>query len=209
MYLRIHTKTWRLSRSLSSAIVPDVLLLGDERLKKIAQPTAHFSTDSLKKMETDLHARLTLFREEHGFGRAIAATQIDHHVRMIACNLSSTDSDYRKDEQPFTICNPVITWKSDEKFSLWDDCMSFPDLLVRVRRHESISLRYEDVDGKEYVWENIPRAVAELLQHETDHLDGVLAVDLAEDKAKDIVKREDFEANEAKYKAMVDWNPGQ
>ena len=58
--------------------------------------------------------------------------QIGHAVRMIACNLGA-DASHRPGEQPFTLCNPEITWRSEETFSLWDDCMSFPHLMVPLR----------------------------------------------------------------------------
>ena len=67
-----------------------------------------------------------------------------------------------------------------QAFRLWDDCFSFPDLLVYLERAETVRVRYEDEDGA-------PRMVtatgplSELLQHEIDHLDGVLAVDRALD----------------------------
>ena len=60
---------------------------------------------------------------------------------------------------------------------MWDDCMSFPFMLVKVMRYNSISVKFSDAKGKEHFWENLPLDVAELVQHEVDHLDGILAVD--------------------------------
>eukprot|EP00966_Prymnesium_polylepis_P098789 2287739-Prymnesium_polylepis.1 len=62
---------------------------------------------------------------------------------MIACDLGQ-HAVHRPEEQPFTLCNPLVIGRSTETFSMWDDCMSFPHLMVRLRRHESISLRYYD-----------------------------------------------------------------
>ena len=116
--------------------------------------------------------------------------------------------------KPFTLCDPVITYKSPQTFTLWDDCMSFPDLLVRVSRHDSISLAWCDVEGEKYCWSHLGREEAELLQHELDHLDGVLAVDRALDGkavgvSEDIVERGKFEAAVDWYREQVDWWPGQ
>lgn len=57
------------------------------------------------------------------------------------------------DRGAFTLHNPEITWRSEATFTLWDDCMSFPDLLVKVRRAESISIKYIDDDGRVAVLE--------------------------------------------------------
>jgi peptide deformylase len=65
---------------------------------------------------------------------------------------------------------------------LWDDCMSFPDLLVRVKRHTGFTLTYLDEHGVEHSMA-VGGVLSELLQHEIDHLDGVLAVSRAVDGA--------------------------
>mmetsp|Transcript_29223 Transcript_29223/g.92140 ORF Transcript_29223/g.92140 Transcript_29223/m.92140 type:complete len:227 (-) Transcript_29223:46-726(-) len=200
-------------------VAPPVLLLGDDRLRRVAE-RCRFRTDGaaeeamarLKTAEAELHARLKAFRAEHGFGRAIAAPQIDRCIRMIACNLvdcrSAGAAACPAPSQPFTLCNPELTWRSEETFTMWDDCMSFPGLLVRVARHRSVSLRWQDSDGQEYHWERLGQEEAELLQHEMDHLDGVLAVDLAVAGEEDIVRREEFEKNRGEYLERVDWVPG-
>jgi peptide deformylase len=104
-------------------------------------------------------------------------------------------------EGPFFIVNPVITVRSEETFTMWDDCMSFPDLLVRVRRNASLSLSFVDEHFQRHEWRDVDEAVAELLQHEIDHLDGVLAVD----RAMERVARSDYERNRERYDAMVDY----
>jgi peptide deformylase len=60
--------------------------------------------------------------------------------------------------------------------------MSFPWLLVRVKRHVSVSVQFLDDSGAQHTWERLDRATSELLQHEIDHLDGVLATDLVSDQ---------------------------
>ena len=139
-----------------------------------------------------LQATLEAFRREHGFGRAIAAPQIGLAYRIIAVNLGT----------PFVVIDPEIVWRSDESFTLWDDCMSFPSLLVRVRRHRSISLRYRDEHGQPRTWEHLDPAAAELLQHEIDHLDGILAVDRA-DGPDALVTRAAYEQMPAYFQRQV------
>jgi peptide deformylase len=97
-----------------------------------------------------------------------------------------------------------VTWRSDETFTMWDDCMSFPGLLVRVSRASSISIDYVDEKGTPKRWERLDRAASELLQHEIDHLDGILAVDRAEGLDA-LVLREAYEANRAHHDARVDY----
>ena len=121
----------RLLTRRSHIVAPAVLRLGDPRLR-LPSADCVLEDPALPLMERELHAALQEFRDTHGFGRAISAPQIGHAVRMIACNLGA-DASHRPGEQPFTLCNPEITWRSEETFSLWDDCMSFPHLMVPLR----------------------------------------------------------------------------
>ena len=127
---------------------------------------------SLADELTALHRELAEFRRAHGFGRAIAAPQIGIAKRVIAMNLGAT---------PFTVINPKITWRSDEMLEVWDDCMTVPNHVVRVRRHRSISLLYTDEHGRERRWQRLAFDMSELVQHEVDHLDGVLMTGRAMD----------------------------
>jgi peptide deformylase len=142
-----------------------------------------------------LHATLAAFRRAHGFGRAISAPQIGVPQRFIALNLG---------DEPLLLVNPEVTWTSSETFTMWDDCMSFPSLLVRVQRYQSISVRYLDEQGNPYAWARLDQATAELLQHEIDHLDGILAVDRALDRDS-LVLREVFETRRAYFVRQVDY----
>ena len=170
-----------------------VLLVGDPRLRRVAAPVSR-TEPRLMDDVARLHATLARFRAEHGFGRAISATQIGVARRFIALNLG---------EGPFTMFNPEITRRSGETFTLWDDCMSFPFLLVRVARDASIDLEFEDEAGRRQRWERLDRATSELLQHEIDHLDGVLAIDRAVDRDA-IVSREVFETMPEHFARLVD-----
>jgi peptide deformylase len=168
--------------------MPEVLLLGDPRLRVRSAEVDCYDAASFEALASTLDA----FRRQHGFGRAISAPQIGIPQRFIAMNLG---------QGPFFIVNPVITMRSEETFTMWDDCMSFPDLLVRVRRNTSLSLSFVDEHFQPREWRDVDQTVAELLQHETDHLDGVLAVD----RAMDRVTREEYERERERYDAMVDY----
>ncbi|HYE73344.1 MAG TPA: peptide deformylase, partial [Blastocatellia bacterium] len=96
--------------------------------------------------------------------------QIGAHKRIIFINTGN----------PFALINPQIIQASREEMELWDDCFSFPDLMVRVRRHVEITVQYQDEHGVEQQM-TVQNDLSELLQHEIDHLDGILATDRAID----------------------------
>ena len=177
------------------SLAAKVLLLGDPGLRRECRSVDDPSNADYRYDRDRLHATLERFRAEHGFGRAISAPQIGVAQRFIAVNLG---------DAPFTMINPEITWCSPETFTMWDDCMSFPFLLVRVRRHRSISVRYLDDDANIRVLDRLDQATSELLQHEIDHLNGILAVDHALD-ADAIVSREVFEENPDWFTDKVDY----
>ena len=171
-----------------------VLLVGDPRLRRVATPASR-AEPGLMDDVARLHATLARFRAEHGFGRAVSATQIGVARRFIALDLG---------QGPFTMFNPEIVWRSGETFTLWDDCMSFPFLLVRVARNASISVEFEDVAGHRQCWDRLDGATSELLQHEIDHLDGVLALDRSVGRDA-IVSREVFESMPEHFARLVDF----
>ena len=72
--------------------------------------------------------------------------------------------------------NPEIVDIGDTDFSVWDDCFSIPDLFVRVTRAYRVAIRYQDLAGETHDLV-ADGALSELLQHEIDHLDGVLTID--------------------------------
>ena len=84
--------------------------------------------------------------------------------------------------QPTGFCgpliNPEIIWNSKDVLELWDDCFSLPNLMIRVRRSAQIRVVYEDERGAKQALE-AEGDLSELLQHEIDHLDGLLAIDRA------------------------------
>ncbi len=146
----------------------EILLLGNPLLyERCAEVTRH-ELGTMQDVASDLADTLIVFRATHGFGRAIAAPQIGVSKRLI----------YMHIEAPVAILNPIIEVAGDEMMELWDDCMSFPDLLVRVKRHAHIRLRYKDPTWNDCAID-ATGSIAELLQHEYDHLDGILAIQRA------------------------------
>ena len=146
-------------------MIRNILLLGDPRLYEVSTPVLPEEFESLQSAVTDLRDTLLDFRARTGFGRAIAAPQIGVMKRLIYLDAGT----------PTAIFNPVLEFPDEEYMEVMDDCMSFPGLLVRVLRHRRCILHYQDSAGlpQQMVLEG---DFSELLQHEYDHLDGILAV---------------------------------
>jgi len=148
-----------------------ILLLGDPKLYRQSLPVKKEELSSALEVVKDLHETITTFQTEHGWGRAIAAPQIGAFKRIVYMFHKQTSS---------VFINPVLTEKNDEMIEVWDNCMSFPHLFVKVNRHKSCRLTYHDEDWVEYT-EILEGDMSELIQHEVDHLDGILAVSKAID----------------------------
>jgi len=143
--------------------INDIVLLGDKRLYKVCQPVKKSEIHFVNDWVADLDNVMKEIREKHNFGRAIAAPQLGIMKRLIYMNI----------DRPVVFINPEFSYMSDEKFELWDDCMSFPNLLVKVKRHKKVTIKYLDENWKSQKWE-MENGLSELLQHEYDHLDGIL-----------------------------------
>lgn len=150
--------------------VRDILLLGDPALLRPCRPVAAHEFADLAPLVRDLHDTLMAFRRRWGAGRAIAAPQVGDLRQVVYLHLG----------RPHVFVNPRLEDRSEALVEVWDDCMSFPDLLVKVRRHARVTLAYRDIQGVAQRWP-LAGDLAELLQHEVDHLDGVLAVARAVD----------------------------
>ncbi len=172
-----------------------VLLLGDPKLRRECTVVDNVADPRFQDEARRLVATLEEFREKHGLGRGIAAPQIGIAKRFICVKL---------DEGMRTLINPKVTAHSGESFTMWDDCMCFPHLLVKVRRSTSITVEYLDEVGQPHTWSKMSRAESELLQHEIDHLDGILAIDRA-DSREGVVYREVFDANTEYFETLVDY----
>lgn len=142
----------------------DILLLGNPLLYEASAPVAAAERRQLGGLIADLHDTLIAFRQRYGTGRAIAAPQIGVRKRLI----------YMYIDGPVAFINPAITPLGDDTMDVMDDCMSFPGLAVRVRRHARCRIDYLDLDWQAQSME-LEGDLAELLQHECDHLDGILA----------------------------------
>ncbi|MFE0015116.1 peptide deformylase [Mesorhizobium sp. NPDC059054] len=153
--------------------VREVILIGDERLRQVALAVDP-AKDDWRQDAVDLADTLADLKTRLGFGRGLAGPQIGSPWRLIAfdCRLGT-----------FVAVNPRITWCSSETFSVWDDCFSIPGRKVPVTRSRTVTFECLGLDGQGRVFERLEPDLAELVQHEVDHLDGILMVDRAEAEA--------------------------
>ena len=157
----------------------EILLLGNPRLYEVSEEVKEEELEGLRPAFADLFDCIRGIQRDYGFGRAIAAPQIGLQKRLI-CILA---------DKPLVILNPRLEFIGQEQMELLDDCMSFPNLLVRVRRYRHCILRYRDENWRE--WEmRMDGDMAELIQHEYDHLDGILATMRAVDGKAFVMKKQ-------------------
>jgi peptide deformylase len=165
--------------------VRTVLQLGDPILRQAAVRVEDPTVPEIRDLVSDLADTLAHWRAETGYGRGIAAPQIGVLLRVIFLQLPG--------EKPWPFINPEIVGRSDDTIIVWDACLSFLSIFMQVKRHRGITMRYQNLDGETVEIEaGEERNLSELLQHEIDHLDGILAIDRVTD-LKTIVTREEFE----------------
>jgi peptide deformylase len=146
-----------------------IRLLGDPVLRAECAPVERVRSPAVRVVADDLQDTLVELKARHGFGRGLAAPQIGAPLRMIYLDIDG----------PRFLINPDIADIGTHDFLVWDDCFSIPDLFVRVQRAHHIVVHHQDLSGRSHTFE-AEGALAELLQHEIDHLDGVLIVDRPE-----------------------------
>jgi peptide deformylase len=148
--------------------IRDILMLGNEDLYSVSREVSLHETLKIQQVVEDLRDTMLNFRINFHFGRAISAPQIGEFVRIIYMNF---------DNQVYVMINPTLEFGS-EQFEVWDDCMSFPGLEVKLNRYRRTRMRFKDLHLKDCVLD-FHDDLSELVQHEYDHLDGILAVQRA------------------------------
>lgn len=145
-------------------MVKELLKLGNPQLYEISEEITREELPQVKQWVQDLHDTLMEYRKTYGAGRAVAAPQIGIQKRLLYMYL----------DRAYVFINPVMTFPDAETYELMDDCMSFPGLMVKVRRYRRAVIRYLDLDFQPREM-HLEGDLSELLQHEYDHLDGILA----------------------------------
>jgi len=142
-----------------------VRLYGDPVLRKKAEPVTVFD-EKLKQLVKDMIETMVV---EDGVG--LAAPQVGESI----C-LAVIDASEGKDP-PVVMINPEFTFFSDDKVTSDEGCLSLPGITLKISRPQKVSVRAFDENGKEFFIENAEGLLAKALQHETDHLNGLMIVD--------------------------------
>jgi peptide deformylase len=143
----------------------------DEVLRQQAKRITRFDA-STRKMAQDM---LDTMYDNDGVG--LAAPQVGISKRMMVIDVANPD-DGRK---PIVFINPVISHKEGEMVGL-EGCLSFPEVFFEVKRAKKITVRYQNVSGKDMKLEVEGNLLCRAIQHEIDHLDGELFIDKAASK---------------------------
>lgn len=145
-------------------MIRKILRLGEPALYDASRAMAASEMGEAAEIVEDLKDTMMEFRRTYGFGRAIAAPQIGHFRRIIFMDAGS----------PTALVNPVLSFPDDQMMEVMDDCMCFPGLFVKVLRHRRCRVDYLDLSFKPASMD-LEGDLSELIQHEYDHLDGILA----------------------------------
>jgi peptide deformylase len=143
-----------------------IITLPDPKLRLISKPLERVD-DSVRKLLDDM---VDSMHEAPGIG--LAAIQIAEALRLVVVDLAKKD----EPPQPQQFINPEIVWSADDRSVYEEGCLSIPEYYEEVERPASVRTRFVDRDGKqqEILAEGL---LATVLQHEIDHLDGVLFID--------------------------------
>ncbi|QUD86377.1 peptide deformylase [Phenylobacterium montanum] len=163
--------------------IRDILIVPDPRLKQVSTPVEGGVTDELRALMDDM---LETMYDAPGIG--LAAIQIGVAKRIIVMDLSRED----EPKAPRYFVNPEITWRSEETVPYEEGCLSVPEIYDEVERPARVRLKYLDYNGKA-IEEDAEGMYAVCIQHEMDHLEGVLFIDhlsrLKRDRAVSKVKK--------------------
>ena len=162
-----------------------VLQLGDPILRERSLPVADPASQEIHDLVQDMRDTLAHWHRTTGYGRGIAAPQLGVLQRVIFLKLSGVE--------PWPLINPEIIEHSEERIVVWDGCLSFLSIFMQVERSRHITVRYRNLHGEAMeFFAGDDRNLSELLQHEIDHLDGILCIDRVTDLTT-ICTRDEFE----------------
>ena len=158
--------------------VRDILILPDKRLRLVSKPVAKIDAATKKLVEEMFE---TMY-DAPGIG--LAAIQIGEPRRIVTMDLAKKD----EPKEPQVFINPELVSKSDDKNTHEEGCLSIPEYYEEVERPAAVKIRYLDLDGKQHEME-ANGLLATCIQHEIDHLNGVLFVDYLSKLKRDRVMK--------------------
>ena len=146
--------------------IREIIVLPDKQLRLVSQPIEKV-TPEVRKLADDMFE--TMYAAP---GIGLAAIQLGVAQRIVTLDLAKNDAP----PQPQVFVNPEITWRSEEKGVYEEGCLSIPEYYEEVERPAQVRIRYLDLDGQQRE-EDADGLFATCIQHEIDHLNGVLFVD--------------------------------
>lgn len=156
----------------------DIIVAPDPRLKVTAKPVEKVDDDVRKLMDDMLES----MHSANGIG--LAAPQVGDDRRIIVVDVSPPEDD----PDPIPMANPELLWVSDESGPHEEGCLSLPEQYAEVERPEAIKVRYLDYEGEIRELET-DGVQATCIQHEMDHLDGILFVDHISSLKRNLILR--------------------
>lgn len=159
------------------ALLP-IVLAPDRRLKIVCKPVDQID-DQVRTLMNDM---LETMYDAPGIG--LAAPQVGSDRRLIVVDVAREGEDPR----PHFMVNPELTWVSDEKILMNEGCLSLPDVFVDIERPDKVRCAYLDEEGQHQELE-ADGLFARCIQHEIDHLNGVLHVDYLSRIRRDLTLR--------------------
>ncbi|HZH08749.1 MAG TPA: peptide deformylase [Microvirga sp.] len=143
-----------------------LVILPDSKLRLVSEPVQEI-TQEIRQLAEDM---LETMYDAPGVG--LAAIQIGVPVRMVTMDVSKSE----EERQPMVLINPEIVWASEEKRVYEEGCLSIPEYYEEVERPDRVRFRYMNLQG-ETVEQDADGLLATCVQHEIDHLNGVLFID--------------------------------
>ncbi|MBV6633706.1 MAG: peptide deformylase [Alphaproteobacteria bacterium] len=147
------------------ALLP-IVTVPDRRLRERCKPVADVTDEHRQQLENMLD---TMYKAP---GIGLAGPQVGIMERILVLD----PADEGEEPQPFKIINPEIVWASEAKSSFNEGCLSIPEQYAEIERPAKVAVKFLDEEGKSHEIE-CEGMLATIIQHEMDHLDGVLFVD--------------------------------
>ncbi len=156
-----------------------ILIHPDPRLKKAADPVTDV-TDDLRRLADDM---LQTMYDAPGIG--LAAPQVGVLKRMLVMDCVKEDD---APPRPMVLLNPEVTWSSEARNTYEEGCLSIPEQYAEVERPAEVEVTWLGLDGKQHS-ERFDRLWATCVQHEIDHLNGILFIDYLKPLKRQMITR--------------------
>jgi peptide deformylase len=177
----------------------DIIILPDKRLRSVSKPVVGIDRE-IRTLVDDMFE--TMYKAP---GIGLAAIQVAVPARVVVMDFAKRE----EKSEPRVFINPEITWKSDEISRYEEGCLSIPDIHEDVERPARVKLKYLDLDGQPHETD-ADGLFATVIQHEVDHLNGVLFIDhISKLKRDRIIKKFGKAAKRAETDGRPDGESGR